>query len=105
MLPRGLQGTQGMLLGARIDEAESHRYARLGAGWGCPRWSDGPDLCAVCNNDTGRKYNPSYVAFVKGCESLARPEAAGMMATVGVVNRPLVAKQALVSLIAAGLIR
>ncbi len=100
--PSKAAGNAGPMIGARIDDVATRDAGTL--VWA--RDEDSSDgatfktLCASCNNETGRRYNPSYVALVRACESLALPDAAGSLATVGVINRPLVAKQALVSLIA-----
>lgn len=100
--PSRAAGNSGLVLGGRVDDDASHATGRL-------TWTedeDQPDgatvetLCGPCNHRTGRQFYPSYVVFAKACESVAQPESAGTRCAVGVVNRPLVAKQALVSLIA-----
>jgi hypothetical protein len=100
--PSRAAGNAGVIFGGRIDDAASSAAGRV-------IWTNDdpvPDgatfktLCASCNNNTGGRYNPAYVALVKAAEPSARPETAGTMCQVTVVNPALVAKQALTSLVA-----
>ena len=100
--PSRAAGNAGLIFGGRIDDAATKATGRV-------TWTDdvpAPDgatvqtLCAPCNKTSGRRYNPAYVALVKAAEPLARPANAGTHCQIGVVNRPLVAKQALTTLVA-----
>jgi hypothetical protein len=58
-------------------------------------------LCASCNNDTGRRYNPAYIRLVDGCRPLALPANAGKSCQINVELHPQrAAKQALTTLLA-----
>jgi hypothetical protein len=100
--PSRAAGNRGLILGKRVDDEASQATGQL-------MWTDDEDqpdgatwesLCGGCNHRTGRQFNPSYVAFSEACEPVALPETAGTRCRIDVVNRPLIAKQALVSLIA-----
>jgi hypothetical protein len=100
--PSRAAGNTGLVLGGRIDDAATKATGHV--TWTddvpAPNGATVQTLCAYCNNNSGRRYNPAYVALVKAAESLARPENAGTSCQIGVVNRALVAKQALTTLVA-----
>lgn len=100
--PSHASGNQGYTVGGRVDLLASQEAGQLmwthdedhadGATW--------QTLCLACNRRTGKTFNPSFVAFSKACEPQARPATARTVCCIQVANRSLVAKQALVSLIA-----
>jgi hypothetical protein len=58
-------------------------------------------LCASCNNDTGRWYNPAYIRLVDAARPLAVPANAGTFCEISVELHPQrAAKQALTTLLA-----
>jgi hypothetical protein len=72
--PSRAAGDAGLLFGGRIDDAATKTTGHV-------IWTDdvpAPDgatvqtLCAYCNKNSGRRYNPAYVALVKAAEPLAR---------------------------------
>jgi len=98
--PSRAAGNQGALVGGRIDDEATTASGEV--SWATDV-SDGATfrtLCATCNNNTGRWYNPSYVALVQTCRPVANPSNARGLCRLRVARRPLVAKQALTSVVA-----
>jgi hypothetical protein len=100
--PSHASGNQGYTVGGRVDLSASQAAGQL-------VWTydeDHPDgatwetLCLACNRRTGRAFNPSFVAFSAACKPHARPATARTLCRIAVTNRSLVAKQALVTLLA-----
>ncbi len=99
--PSQASGNRGPLIGQKIDPVATRALGHV-------VWMKGEviggsvveTLCVRCNNNTGRRFNPAYLAFEKVCRPLARPEAARALCSVRVARRPLVAKQVLTWIVA-----
>ncbi len=94
--PSQASGNTGRIFGAKIDPVATRAFGMV--IWGMKEITGGSaveTLCGPCNNGTGRRYNPAYLAFEAACRPQARPETAGTLCSVTVAQRPLVAKQVL----------
>ena len=94
--PSQASGNRGRVISGKIDLVATRVFGTI--IWTGEEISGGSvvkTLCKRCNNDTGRRYNQTYIKFETACRPLARPEAAGTLCSVRVAQRPLVAKQVL----------
>ncbi len=97
--PSRAAGNEGALVGGRIDDEATMSSGEVRWATDISEGATFRTLCE-CNSKTGQMYNPSYVTFVQACRPLAIPSNAGRLCQLRVARRPLVAKQALTSLVA-----
>jgi hypothetical protein len=98
--PSRAAGNDVTLVGGRIDDEATMSSGEVRWATDVSGGATFPTLCTPCNNNTGQMYNPSYVTFVLACRPLAIASNAGCLCQLRVARRPLVAKQALTSLVA-----